>query len=57
MTLSMIYPQLWAKNPTHVDEEFHWQLTMLKATFCALCTMGESKKVVLALLSIHALDL
>jgi hypothetical protein len=22
-TLSMIYPQLWARNPTHADEEFH----------------------------------
>jgi hypothetical protein len=30
---------------------------MLKSTFCAPYTLGESKKMILALLSVHALDL
>ncbi len=30
---------------------------MLKATFCAICIVGEFGKVVHALLSIHALDI
>lgn len=30
---------------------------MLKATFCAPCTMDESRKMILALLLVHAMDL
>jgi hypothetical protein len=56
-TLGVVYPQFWVKNPVHVNEEFHWQLIVLKATFCPLCTVGKSTKGVHALLLAHALDL
>lgn len=46
-TLSMVYLQFWARNPVHADEEFHRQLNVLKATFCAPHMVGEFGKVVL----------
>jgi hypothetical protein len=57
ITLDVVYPQLWARNPKEVDENFHVQLGMLKATSCSPQKVGECGKLVPTLLSNYTLDL
>jgi hypothetical protein len=50
-TFGVIYPQLWATNPTKAKEMFHIHLSVLKALFCVPWKVGESGKYVFTLLS------
>jgi hypothetical protein len=54
--MGVVYPQFWATNRKEVEEIFHNHLTILKATFCVCCKMGESGDIMPHWLSSQTLD-
>jgi hypothetical protein len=57
IALRVIYSQFWATNTTKAKSNYYFHLNVLKATFCVPCKVGQTRKIVLALLSSHNLDL
>ncbi len=57
IVLDVVYPQFWDRNIIEAKTNFYFHMNVMKATFRVLCKVGESGKIVLALLLNHILNL